>query len=72
VVDGHGDNLKYNAEGPDEEALVEAAAACGYKLVKTTNSELTIRSAMPPSNHGVAASGLFFHFPSLYPLCVVV
>lgn len=39
----HGE-LKYNAEGPDEEALVGGVAMLGFKLVKTSRSIVVVES----------------------------
>ena len=36
-------NPRYNAEGPDEEALVKAAAALGFVLVATDNSTYKVK-----------------------------
>lgn len=48
LSEGEGDSLTYNAEGPDEEALVGGVAQLGFKLVKTTRDEMVIESNLMP------------------------
>jgi len=43
LVDTTTGDVKYNAEGPDEEALVEAAAQVGYQLISTDNDIHTVQ-----------------------------
>jgi len=57
IVDGSGDSLRYNAEGPDEEALVIAAAACGFKLVHTSNGEVTVHAEHMPHRYASPSGG---------------
>lgn len=47
-------SVRYNAEGPDEEALVEAAAQLGCRLVSTRASVATIESNIAPPPHHVS------------------
>ena len=59
LVDKSTGELKYNAEGPDEEALVIGAAALGFRLVETNNNVHRIQVTHGDKDEGVMEFTLF-------------
>jgi magnesium-transporting ATPase (P-type) len=57
LVEGHGPTRKYNAEGPDEEALVSAVAQLGFVLVKNFRTTIIVESDYMPAAYSVTPSG---------------
>lgn len=61
VVIDHGENgeIQYNAEGPDEEALVSAAAELGFILESTDDNQLIINERGKKRSYAVLAVNAF-------------
>jgi phospholipid-transporting ATPase len=43
--------IRYEAESPDEAALVVAAKVFGFFMIKRTNTTITLRERMPDGSH---------------------
>lgn len=43
------DDIRYEAESPDEAALVVAAKVFGFKMIKRTNTIITLHERLPDS-----------------------
>eukprot|EP00878_Enallax_costatus_P006567 GHUV01006885.1.p1 GENE.GHUV01006885.1~~GHUV01006885.1.p1 ORF type:complete len:874 (+),score=262.00 GHUV01006885.1:436-3057(+) len=47
IPDGPPDDIRYQAESPDEAALVVAAKVFGFKMIKRTNTIITLHERLP-------------------------
>jgi hypothetical protein len=51
LMTGPAHSIRYEAESPDEAALVVAAKVFGFRLTKRTNTILTLQEELPKGSH---------------------